>query len=153
MPAASVSGCGDNPVQRRHVPAVCRILCSNSQPHIWVCCCEMLFCRVCDVRHNLYVFSLYRHPDLDDRFFVRTSINVCQADRWMCLPFSCLWVIWMAIIRSGWVLRPWIVMVLQPLSAQLCPGAISWLLAQPTHVVEHLTSWWLMFLTKYGLLF
>ena len=25
--------------------------------------------------------------------------------------------------------------------------AISWLLAQPVLVVEHLTSWWLMFLT------
>ena len=26
---ASVSGCGDKPGPRRHVPAVCRILCSN----------------------------------------------------------------------------------------------------------------------------
>ena len=36
--------------------------------------------------------------------------------------------------------------------SQLSQVAISWLLAQPMHVVEHLSSWWLMFLTKYGLL-
>ena len=33
-------------------------------------CCEMLFFRVCGVRQNLYVFSLYRNPDLDDRIFI-----------------------------------------------------------------------------------
>ena len=32
-------------------------------------CCEMLVFRVCGVRQNLYVFSLYRSPDLDDRRF------------------------------------------------------------------------------------
>ena len=29
-------------------------------------CCEMLVLRVCGVRQNLYVYSLYRNPDLDD---------------------------------------------------------------------------------------
>ena len=29
----------------------------------------MLFFRVCGVRQNLYVYSLYRNPDLDDRIF------------------------------------------------------------------------------------
>ena len=32
-------------------------------------CCEMLFFGVCGVRQNLYVFSLYHNPDLDDRIF------------------------------------------------------------------------------------
>ena len=32
-------------------------------------CCEMLVFRVCGVRQNLYVFSLCRNPDLDDRIF------------------------------------------------------------------------------------
>ena len=32
-------------------------------------CCEMLAFRVCGVRQNLYVFSLYRNHDLDDRIF------------------------------------------------------------------------------------
>ena len=53
---------------------------------------------------------------------------------------------------SGCVLRPRTIMELQPLTSQLSPVTISWLSAQPMHVVEHLTSWWLMFLTLYGLL-
>ena len=32
-------------------------------------CCEMLVYRACGVRQNLYVFSLYRNLDLDDRIF------------------------------------------------------------------------------------
>ena len=32
-------------------------------------CCEMLVFRVCGVRQNLYVYSLYRNLDLDDRIF------------------------------------------------------------------------------------
>ena len=32
-------------------------------------CCEMLVFRVCGVRQNLYVYSLYRNPDLDVRIF------------------------------------------------------------------------------------
>ena len=31
--------------------------------------CEMLVFRVCGVWQNLYVYSLYRNPDLDDRIF------------------------------------------------------------------------------------
>ena len=37
----------------------------------------------------------------------------------------------------GWVLRPRTVMELQPLTSQQSPVAISWLSAQPMHVVEH----------------
>ena len=39
------------------------------QPKFECGCCEMLVFRVCGVRQNLYVFSLYRNPDLDDKIF------------------------------------------------------------------------------------
>ena len=32
-------------------------------------CCEMLVLWACGVRQNLYVYRLYRNPDLDDRIF------------------------------------------------------------------------------------
>ena len=38
------------------------------QPKFECRCCEMLVFRVCGVRQNLYVFSLYRNPDLDRIF-------------------------------------------------------------------------------------
>ena len=51
------------------------------QPRYECGCCEMLVFRVCGVRQNLYVFSLYRNPDIDDRIFLLfTSINGCRAD-------------------------------------------------------------------------
>ena len=40
----------------------------------------------------------------------------------------------MAIIRSGWVLRPRTVTELRPLTSQQSLVAISWLSAQPMHV-------------------
>ena len=43
-------------------------------------------------------------------------------------------------ITSGWVLRPRTVMELRPLTSQQSLVAISWVLEQPMHVVEHLTS-------------
>ena len=39
------------------------------QPKFGCGCYEMLDFIVCGVRQNLYVFSLYRNPDLDDRIF------------------------------------------------------------------------------------
>ena len=48
------------------------------------------------------------------------------------MPLSWLWVICMAIIRSGWVLRPRTVMVLQPLTSHMCPGCTP-LVVGPTH--------------------
>ena len=97
------------------------------------------FFGVCGVRQNHCVQSLLQplHRWLDFSLF--TSINGCRE--------GCLSVIWTAIIRNGWVLRPRTVMELQPLTLQQSPVAISWLSAQPMLVVEHLTSWWLMFLT------
>ena len=44
--------------------------------------CEMLFFRVCGVRQNLHVYSLYRNPDLDDQIFdcLLASMAAVQAD-------------------------------------------------------------------------
>ena len=39
------------------------------QPKFECGCYEMLVFRVCGVRQNFYVHSLYRNPDLDDRIF------------------------------------------------------------------------------------
>ena len=39
------------------------------QPKFECGCSEMLVFRVCGVRQNIYVFSLYSNPDLDDRIF------------------------------------------------------------------------------------
>ena len=52
------------------------------QPKLECGCCEMLIFRVCGVKQNLYVFSLYRNPDLDDRIFdcLLTSTAAVQAE-------------------------------------------------------------------------
>ena len=51
------------------------------QPKFECSCCEMLVFRVCGARHNFYVFSLYRYPDLDDRIydFLLTAMAAVQA--------------------------------------------------------------------------
>ena len=49
----------------------------------FVCdCCEMLVFRVCGVRQNLFVYSLYRNPDLDDQIFdcLIASMAAVQAE-------------------------------------------------------------------------
>ena len=66
---------------------------------------------------------------------MKTNINGCRNRRWMCLPLSRVWVIWMGIIKSGWVLRPRIVMVLQLLTSRLCLVAICWL-------SDRHSTWW-----------
>ena len=45
-------------------------------------CCEMLDCKVCGVRQNLYMSSLYLNPHLDDRIFycLLASIAAVQAE-------------------------------------------------------------------------
>ena len=52
------------------------------QPKFEYGCCKMLVFRICSVRQNLYVFSLYRNPDLDDRIFdcLLTSMAAVQAE-------------------------------------------------------------------------
>ena len=45
-------------------------------------CCEMLVFRVCGMTQNLYVYSVYRNPDLDDRIFycLLASMAAVQAE-------------------------------------------------------------------------
>ena len=52
------------------------------QPKFECGCCEMLVFRVCGVRQNLYVDSVYRNPDLDDRIFhcLLASMAAVQAE-------------------------------------------------------------------------
>ena len=87
------------------------------QPKFECGCCEMLVFSVCGVRQNLYVCSLYRNPDLDDRIFdcLLASMAAVQAEdvRASFLFGGDL----NGIIRSGWVLRPRTVMVLRPLTS------------------------------------
>ena len=52
------------------------------QPEFEFGCCEMLVFRICGVRQNLYVYSLYRNPDLDDQIFdcLLASMAAVQAE-------------------------------------------------------------------------
>ena len=52
------------------------------QPKFKCGCFEMLVFRVSGVRQNLYVFSLYCNPDVDDRIFdcLLTSMAAVQAE-------------------------------------------------------------------------
>ena len=94
------------------------------------------------MRQNIYMCSLYRIPDLDDRIFdcLLASMDAVQAEdvRASFLFFGDLndhhkeWL--------GSMTTPRTVMELQPLTSQQSPVAISWLLAEPMLVVEHLTS-------------
>ena len=45
-------------------------------------CCEMLVFRVCGVRQNLHVYSLYRNSNLDERIFncLLASMAAVQAE-------------------------------------------------------------------------
>ena len=54
----------------RGLAAYVRHGCAAFRQPIFECgCCEMLIFRVCGVRQNLYVNSLYLNPDLDDQIF------------------------------------------------------------------------------------
>ena len=74
----------------------------DGQPKFECGCCEMLVSRVCGVKQNLYVFSLYRKPDLDDRIFYCSTVSgffIVYKHQWlpcrlrMSVPLSCLLVI------------------------------------------------------------
>ena len=94
------------------------------------------------MRQNLYVFILYRSPDLDYRIFdcLLTSMAAVQAED-VCSLFLSVGDLnghhqeWLGSSQ-----RLQIVIMLQLLTSQLCLVAISWLSARPMHVVEHLTS-------------
>ena len=52
------------------------------QPKFECGCCEMLVVRVCDLRQNFYVHSLYRNPDQDYRIYdcLLISMAAVQAE-------------------------------------------------------------------------
>ena len=100
-------------------------------------CCEMLVLMVCGVGQNLYVFSLYRNPDLDDRIFdsLLASMAPVQAED---VGASFLFTGDLnGHHRSSWLLCPRTIIKLQPLTSKLYSIAISWLSAQPMHVVMY----------------
>ena len=100
----------------------------------------MLVFRVCGVRENLYVFSLYRNPDLDDRIFycLLASMAALQTED---IRASFLFVGDLNGHHQEWLGSTTTNHHgVAAFDFQLSPVAISWLSAQPMHVVEHLTS-------------
>ena len=67
--------CGMAAYVRNGYGAIC-------QPKFECGCCEMQVFRVCGVRQNLYVYSLYRNTDLYDRIFdcLLASMAVVEAE-------------------------------------------------------------------------
>ena len=53
-----------------------------ANPNLSVVVAKCCFQGVCGVRQNLYVYSLYRNPDLDDRIFycLPASMAAVQAE-------------------------------------------------------------------------
>ena len=100
----------------------------------------MLVFRVCGVRQNLYEYSLYCNPDLDDRLFdcLLASMAAVQAeDVLACFQFvgdlnghHQEWLGSTKTNRHGVAAFDFATSLV----------AISLLSAQPMHVVEHLTS-------------
>ena len=101
----------------------------------------MLVFRVCGVRQNIYVYSLYRNPDVIDWIFdcFLASMAAMQAED---LRASFLFVGDLNGHHQDWLGS----------TTTHCRGvatfgfeqslvAISWLSVQPMHVVKHLTSW------------
>ena len=88
--------------------------------------------------HSINSISLYHNPDLDDQIFdcLLPSMAAVQAED-VCASF--LFVGDLNGHHQEW-LGYGTVMELRPLTSQQSLVAISWLSAQPMHVVEHLTS-------------
>ena len=55
---------------------------SFRQPKFEGGCCKMLGFKVCGVRQNLYVFTLHRNPNLDDRIvgYLLISMTAVKAE-------------------------------------------------------------------------
>ena len=134
MPGQDASG--------RLLAAYVRHFCGAFRQSKFECgCCEILFFRVNGVRQNLYAFSLYRNPDLDDRIIdcLLASMDAVQAED---VRASFLFVDDLIAHHREWLgstttYRHGVASFV----SQLSPVAISWLSAKPMHVVEHLTSW------------
>ena len=110
------------------------------QPKFECGCCEMLVFRVCGVRQNLYVFSLYCNPDLDDRIFdyLLASMAAVQAED---VRASFMFVGELNDHHQEWLGSTTTnrhgVAAFDFATVSGCDQLLS---AQPMHVVEHLTS-------------
>ena len=95
----------------------------------------MMVFKVCGVRRNLYVLSLYRNPDLEDPIFdcLLASLAAVQAEdvRASLLLFGDFNGHHQEWLGSPTMNRH----VVVAFDLQLFPVAISWLSAQPMHVV------------------
>ena len=93
----------------------------------------MLYFRVCGVRQNLYVFSIYCNPDPDDRIFdcLLTSMAAVQAED---VRSSFLFVGDLNGHRHDWLGSTTTNrhgVMAQPFTSKLYPVVISWLSARP----------------------
>ena len=99
-------------------------------------------CSVCQSHQLVWTLLCVQSVSLLSRwsdFWFFTDIICCRAS-WVCaclfpVFFCCVGV---TIIGNFGVLRPRTVMVMQPLTLQLCLVAISWWSARPMHLVEEL---------------
>ena len=105
------------------------------QPKFDCGCCEMLFFRVCGVRQNLYLYSLYRNPDLDDPIFdcLPASMAAVQAED---VRASFLFVGDLNSYRQERLGST----AMNHHAVAAFDFATVWLPAQSVHVVEHWTS-------------
>ena len=103
-------------------------------------CCEMLDFRARGVRQNLYEYSLYHNPDLDDRIFdcLLAPMAAVQAED---VRASFLFVGDLNGHHQEWLgsttTKCHRVAAFDFTTVSGCDQLLS---AQPTHVVEHLTS-------------
>ena len=99
----------------------------------------MLVFRVCGVKQNQYVYSLYRNPDLDDQIFdyLLASMAAVQAED---VRASFLFVGDLNGHHQEWLCSTTTNRHGVALTLQQSLVVISWLSAQHMHVVEHLTS-------------
>ena len=115
-------------------------------------CCEMMVFRVCGARQNLHVFSLYHNPDLVERIFdcLQTSMAAEQAED---VRASFLFVGDLNGHHQEWLGSTTTnhqgVAAFDFTTVSSCSTTC---MGRPMHVVEHLTSWLLMFLTKHRFL-
>ena len=85
----------------------------------------LLVFRVCGVRQNIYVYSLYLNHDLDDRIFDCLLASMAAVQAGDVLAFFLFVGDLNGHHQSGRVLRPRTVMELRPLTSQQSLVAIS----------------------------
>ena len=110
------------------------------QPKFELGCCKMLVFRVCGVRQNVYVYSLYCNPDLDDRIFdyLLASMTAVMAED---VRASFLFVSYLNGHHQEWLGSTTTnrhgVAAFDFATVSGCDQLMA---GQPMHVVEHLTS-------------